>query len=77
MGVVGRMDTVNFLIQFLTVRWLCKLFDKALVEAFGSWGFGNVLANAVAKLLYTIHIIYILLVFIPFKNCIHPTNPSC
>jgi hypothetical protein len=23
----------KFLKQFLTVRWLCKLFDKALVEA--------------------------------------------
>jgi hypothetical protein len=23
----------NFLKQFLTVRWLCKLFDKALVGA--------------------------------------------
>jgi hypothetical protein len=25
--------TAKFLKQFLSVRWLCKLFDKALVEA--------------------------------------------
>jgi len=25
--------SANFLIQILSVRWLCKLFDKALVEA--------------------------------------------
>jgi len=24
--------SANFLKQFLCVRWLCKLFDKALVE---------------------------------------------
>jgi hypothetical protein len=27
--------------------WLCKLFDKALVETLALWGFGNVLANMI------------------------------
>jgi len=37
----------HFLIFLFLLGWLCKLFDKALVAAFGLCGFGNVLARRV------------------------------
>ncbi|MBZ4657183.1 MAG: hypothetical protein JG771_319 [Methermicoccus sp.] len=35
--------------------WLCKLFDKALVETLALWGFGNVLANMIG-IIYSLSI---------------------
>lgn len=45
MGFVFYFMRWKFFKNIFVLRWLCKLFDKALVCVLALWGFGNVLAN--------------------------------